>query len=272
VIALRKAVILARGLGNRMRDRDSAAVLTPEQSRIAEAGLKALLPIGRPFLDYVLSALADAGYEEVCLVIGPEHGAVRHYYTVDAPPRRIRVGFAVQPIPRGTADALLAAEEFAGGEELLVMNSDNYYPVSVLSTLRMLGEPGAALFERETLIRESNIPPERIQSYGIGVVGEDGYLEVIIEKPDPVTLDRFGRDALISMNCWRFSPTIFQACRAIVPSPRGELELPEAVNEAVTVMGARIRVVRCRVGVLDLSRRMDVAAVAERLRGIEATP
>jgi glucose-1-phosphate thymidylyltransferase len=132
------------------------------------------------------------------------------------------------------------------------MNADNYYPVAVLSTLRTLAE--------------------RVQSYAVGIVGEDGYLRAIIEKPDASTLDGFGRDALISMNCWRFSPTIFQACRHLAPSPRGELELPSAVNEAVTVMGARIRVVRCRAGVLDLSHRSDIATVAEKLRGIEGAP
>jgi hypothetical protein len=36
--------------------------------------------------------------------------------------------------------------------------------------------------------------------------------------------------------------------------------------------GERFRVVRCRAGVLDLSRRADVAAVAERLRGVSADP
>jgi hypothetical protein len=34
----------------------------------------------------------------------------------------------------------------------------------------------------------------------------------------------------------------------------------------------RFKVVRCREGVLDLSRRADIAAVAERLRGVPADP
>ena len=39
-----------------------------------------MIPIGRPFMDYALSGLADAGYAEACLVIGPEHQIVRNYY------------------------------------------------------------------------------------------------------------------------------------------------------------------------------------------------
>jgi hypothetical protein len=44
-----------------------------------------------------------------------------------------------------------------------------------------------------------------------------------------------------------------------------------AVRDAMAA-GERFRVVRCRAGVLDLSRRADIAAVAERLRGISADP
>jgi glucose-1-phosphate thymidylyltransferase len=59
---MKKAAVLARGLGTRMRQADSAARLDAEQEAIAQTGLKAMIPIGRPFLDYVLSGLADADY------------------------------------------------------------------------------------------------------------------------------------------------------------------------------------------------------------------
>ncbi len=56
-----KAVILARGLGTRMRRDDAGAELSAEQASLADSGMKAMIPVGRPFLDYVLSGLADAG-------------------------------------------------------------------------------------------------------------------------------------------------------------------------------------------------------------------
>jgi glucose-1-phosphate thymidylyltransferase len=270
--AARKVVILARGLGSRMRREDTEAALDPEQASVAGTGVKAMIPIGRPFLDYVLSGLADAGYEEVCLVIGPEHGAVRDYYLRERPPRRVRVGFAIQERPLGTADAVLSVEGFAAREDFLVLNSDNYYPVPVLGRLRLLSEPGAALFPRSVLTQESNIEPERIAAFAVCTVGADGYLTGILEKPDAATLTAAGPDPLISMNCWRFSPDIFEPCRATPLSPRGEKELPRAVHEGVTSGRLRIRVIRGRGAVLDLSRRSDIAAVAERLRGIEPNP
>jgi dTDP-glucose pyrophosphorylase len=267
-----KAVILARGLGTRMRRPDKAARLDPLQSTIADSGVKAMIPIGRPFLDYVLSALADAGYREVCLVIGPEHQAVRDYYTVTAPPKRTRVLFATQANPLGTADAVLAAAEFAAGEDFLVINSDNYYPLSALAALRALPEQGTALFEREGLSRKSNIPPERIRAFAVCSVGADGYLQRILEKPDEAALRAAASTSLVSMNCWRFSSSIFRACRATPLSSRGEFELPQAVQYAITRLNERFRVVPFEEAVLDLSTRADIGTVAERLRNADVRP
>ena len=56
-----KAVILARGLGTRMRKSDADAALDAKQAAAAETGIKALIPIDRPFLDYVLHVIAQAG-------------------------------------------------------------------------------------------------------------------------------------------------------------------------------------------------------------------
>ena len=101
-----KAVVLARGLGTRMRDASTS--LPVEQAAVAETGVKGLIPVaGKPFLDYALSALADAGFCDVCLVIGPEHRAVRERYERSARPRRLRISFAIQARPLGTADAAL---------------------------------------------------------------------------------------------------------------------------------------------------------------------
>jgi glucose-1-phosphate thymidylyltransferase len=73
------------------------------------------------------------------------------------------------------------------------------------------------------------------------------------------------------MNVWRFDERIFDACRAVPRSPRGEFELPEAVGVAL-VRGIRFRVIPARGPVLDLSRRADAADVERRLSGLEPTP
>jgi dTDP-glucose pyrophosphorylase len=265
----RKAVILARGLGKRMRAPDPSATLTQEQANSAASGAKGMIDFGsRPFFDYILSGLAEAGIAEICLVIGPEHDQIRKHYTHSGM-QRIQVSFAVQAEPRGTADAILCAENFAGGECFLSLNSDNLYPVAAIRALSELNAPGLPAFELETLIRKSNISRERFTNYALLEIGADGFLKNIVEKPDPTTFASWPKPVCISVNLWSFGPGIFEACRQVAPSSRGELELPLAVQFAISNLGERFRALPFHDGILDLSSRADVATVAQRLTGIE---
>jgi UDP-N-acetylglucosamine diphosphorylase / glucose-1-phosphate thymidylyltransferase / UDP-N-acetylgalactosamine diphosphorylase / glucosamine-1-phosphate N-acetyltransferase / galactosamine-1-phosphate N-acetyltransferase len=78
-----------------------------------------------------------------------------------------------------------------------------------------------------------------------------------------------GDEVYVGMNSWSLPPEIYDACRAITPSSRGELELPQAVQLARDTMGIRFRVLRFHDGVPDLSSRGDIASMREALRGIE---
>lgn len=264
-----KAVILARGLGTRMRRADAGAALDQQQAAVADTGVKAMIPIGRPFLDYVLSGLADAGYDTVCLVVAPQHDVIKEYYTQKMRPQRLTIEFAVQVEPRGTADAVAAAESFAAGEPVVVLNSDNYYPPEALRGLSATRGSAVALFEREAMLSGSNIAAERIRQFAVGQVGPDGNLQRILEKPSAETLAALPTPLWLSMNCWRFGPAIFEACRGIGPSPRGEFEITDAVQYAIDRLGECFQVVPVRGAVLDLSSRQDIAGVASRLTGME---
>lgn len=264
--------MLARGLGSRMRAPDAAAALSDTQHRAADAGLKAMMPIGgRPFLDYALSAAADAGVREVALVVAPDHEQVRHYYERDAPPSRLSLSFVVQPDPIGTADALLAAREWADGKPFLTMNADNLYPSEVLRAVGALDEPGLPAFQRGHLVRTGNIRDEHVLSFALIQLDADGYLARIVEKPSPEVMAEAGDAALVSMNCWRFDSRIFDACRDVPRSARGEFELPQAVMVAVE-RGVRFRAVPASCAVLDLSRRGDAAELSRRLAGVTPDP
>jgi dTDP-glucose pyrophosphorylase len=261
-----KAVILARGLGTRMQRGDPNATASPAQQATADSGVKGMIPLARPFLEYAISALADAGITEVCLVIGPEHDSIRRHFDGEVELSRVRIHFAVQPEPRGTADAVLAAEQFSQGECVLVVNSDNYYPVHTLAALRELGTGGVATFERNTLVRMSNIEPERVLKYSVVESDNHGMLQRIIEKPGAAELATPSSEVFIGMNSWSLPPGIYDACRRVTPSVRGELELPSAVQLARDRMGLSFRVLEFYDAVLDLSSRADIASVAARLR------
>jgi glucose-1-phosphate thymidylyltransferase len=263
-----KAVILARGLGTRMKRADQEAALSDAERAAAESGVKAMIPLDRPFLDYVLSALADAGYCHVCLVVAPDHEAIRRYYRQEEL-TRLTLDFAVQVEPKGTADAVAAAETFAASDPFLVVNSDNYYPVEALRALRDQEGFAAALFERESMLSGSNIAPERVRSFAVARIGPDGMLERILEKPDAATLSALAQPHWLSMNCWRFTPAIFEACRKIGPSPRNEFEVTDAVQYVIDVLRQPFRAVTVRAPVLDLTTRKDIATIKPILSGIE---
>ena len=265
------AVVLARGLGTRMRRDNGTAEVTEQQARAAAAGLKAMIPDsqGRPFLDHILSALADAGVQRVVLVVAPEAEVIRSHYRLH-PPRRVALDWAVQVEPRGTADALLAAEPLIAREPFLVLNADNLYPVAAVRALVTLGEPGLVAFDRDALLEHGNVDAERVSSFALLEIDAHGYLQSLVEKPDPAVA-RTANGRWVSMNLWRFDSGIFDACRAVVPSVRGELELPQAAILGVE-QGRPLRAVTFHAGVIDLSSRGDIATVASQLGRERADP
>lgn len=262
-----KAVILARGLGTRMKRPDPKAPLTAAQAATADAGVKGMVNVGRPFLDFVLSALADAGFEKVCLVIGPEHDLMRHYYMEEAKPARLELELAIQEKPLGTANAVLAAERFASKDNFVVLNSDNYYPAAALSAFRLALAPAIAGFRRSVLVAKGNISPDRSSRFGALESDGEGFLTRILVGQ--AAAEKLDSEALANMNCWLFDSSIFDACRMVPVSARGEYELPQAVQLAIDRGAMKLRVVPIDAAVLDLSSRGDVESVTRLLEGID---
>ena len=274
-----KAVLLARGLGSRMKQEGPSTspgagdlTLTPDQAAAAAVGAKGMMPIGngRPFLDYVLHALADGGCTSVCFVVAPDHAPIRDYYEGAGRPSRLAIDYAVQPVADGTARAVQSARSYAGRDSFLVLNSDNLYPAPIVASLVGLEGPGLPAYDAESLVRDSGFPRDRVTSFAAIEVDDRGRLTRIIEKPGRNYFDGPARP-LVSMNVWRFDERIFDACREVPMSPRGEYELPEAVGLAVA-MGVVFQTFPASGAVLDLSRRSDVALVNTRLAGLEPRP
>ncbi len=127
-----------------------------------------------------------------------------------------------------------------------------------------------ALFERDAMLA-GNVTADRIKRLAVARIDGEENLEGIVEKPDEAVLAAMPRPLWVSMNCWRFGPSIFEACRAIKPSPRGEFEIPDAVSHAMHVLGETFRALRVRLPVLDMTSRADIASVAALLADTKVT-
>lgn len=276
------AVILARGLGTRLRNDDGAPLDAAQQSA-ADAGVKGLMPLaGRPLLDYLLHALADGGVRDVVFVVPPGDSPLRRRYDEEAQPSRIRVRFAVQDEPRGTAHALLAARDAVsaplgasadpnGVRHFLMCNADNLYSAAAIESLVDMRGPGLVAYDADALVRDGGLEAERVSRFALVDISDDGVLHAIVEKPDADHPLIRAERRWVSMNLWRFTDAIFDACADVTPSARGELELADAVRLSME-RGEQYRALTRAEAVLDLTHRRDVQALSERLSGVVPRP
>ncbi|MCC7359390.1 MAG: nucleotidyltransferase family protein [Anaerolineales bacterium] len=106
------AVILAGGQGTRLQ-----AVLPGAQKVVAAVG-------ERPFLAYVLEALAAAGLREAILCTGYHAEQVMAQFGAAYGP--LRLTYSHEPEPLGTAGAVRQALDHTTAETVLVLNGDSF--------------------------------------------------------------------------------------------------------------------------------------------------
>ncbi len=169
---------------------------------------KPLVPIwDRPLLEHQLRQL-DGLVDEVLLVVGFLRERIEGRFGDSF--GGIRLRYVVQELQRGTADALLAARPHVNSR-CLVLNGDDFYHKD---DLRGLAERGCGL-----LVTQAKDPENR------AVVRMDGdVITGIVEKPkDPP------KDAWCSVGGYSVEKDDLRYLDDIVPSPRGELELPDFI-------------------------------------------
>ena len=238
-----RAIVLAAGLGTRMRSRRP----------------KVLHPVcGRPMLAYVLDTARAVGDGPPLVVISPATGAVGEAFAAD------RVEFAVQAEPLGTADALRAALEVApaGLDEIVVLSGD--VPLLRPATVERL----LALRRREnaTIAVAVTRPPDP-RGYGRVVRDAAGHVARIVEEKDADEATR----AIGEVNAALYAfdgGWVRSRIDDVAPSPAtGEYYLPELVAiaraEGGSVVALEVADYRELAGIND---RVQLAAVEAVLR------
>ena len=113
-------------------------------------------PAGRPFLDYVLSSLADAGFTRVALIVAPEgEGATRCGSITWVPrrPSRIALSFVVQTRGAGYRQRRARGRVVDRGEPFVGLNADNLYLCGYASRAAHQADgPALPVYERDQLV------------------------------------------------------------------------------------------------------------------------
>lgn len=183
---------------------------------------KHLIPVyNKPMVYYSFSVLMLAGIRDVVIVCSP--GDVESYRKLFGDGSRLgmRVNYAVQEKPRGLADGLLRAEEFARGEPVCLILGDNIFYGHELQNLlrsarkRVETEGGAVIFAYHVK------DPER---FGVVEFDEEGNAVSLEEKP------KNPKSNYAVTGLYFYDSTCFEKARRVEPSGRGELEIT-SVNE-----------------------------------------
>lgn len=93
---------------------------------------KPMFPIcNRPLLEYTVKELVETGIKEIGIVVGHRKGRILNHFG-DGSPFGCRITYIHQDNPAGTADAVLQAEAYVSGDDVLVIYGDVLFDTSVL--------------------------------------------------------------------------------------------------------------------------------------------
>jgi glucose-1-phosphate thymidylyltransferase len=208
-----KGLILSGGKGTRLRP-------------ITHTSAKQLVPVAnKPVLFYGIEAMAEAGIEHVGIVIAPETGAEIEAAAGDGSRFGVRISYIVQDEPLGLAHAVLVAEQFLQDSPFVMYLGDNLLQGGIADLVAAFRE-----HEPDALILLTPVPDP--QNYGVaelaaGAAGSPGRVVRLVEKPSAPATD------LALVGVYMFTARIHDAARAITPSPRGELEITDAIQHLV---------------------------------------
>lgn len=214
-----KGVILAGGRGTRLQP-------------ITKVTNKHMVPIlNRPMILYPIDTLKFFGITDILIVSGGDHIGDFADFLGDGSEYGINLTYRVQKEAGGIAQALALAEDFAAGEQIMVILGDNIFRNEALPQLR-LDDDQSAIFCTTYV--------DDVRRFGVlrtPIVHQIAY--GIVEKPERA----MPGDSVVT-GLYIYPNDVFSVIKTLVPSGRGELEITDVNN-------FYLKKFRCSVNNLD---------------------
>ena len=205
-----KGIILAGGTGSR---------LWPSTISLS----KQLIPIfDKPLIYYPLSTLMLAGIREILIITTEEDQNSFIRLLGDGNKFGVNLHYETQKNPEGLAQAFLIGKEFIEDGNVALILGDNIFHGSGLggNLAKCTNPNGALIFGYEV---------SEPQRYGVAEIDSSGCVISIEEKPNSPKSD------LAIPGLYFFDKDIFNICRNLKPSARGELEITDAIKEYLSL-------------------------------------
>jgi glucose-1-phosphate thymidylyltransferase len=201
-----KGIILAGGMATRLRP-------------LTLVTNKHLLPVYRkPMIYYPLEAMKKAGIKEVLLTTSSDHAGHFANLLQGGEQFDLKLYYAIQRDPKGIAQAIALAEEFAAGQPILVILGDNIFNFDLRPVVQKLESQGhgAIIFG----VRKNT----ESKQYGVIEMDEAGNVISIEEKP------MSPKSNIAQTGIYMYDSQVFSHIKSLTPSARGEYEVTDLNN------------------------------------------